>query len=393
MEGKACSDMKILITTDWYKPVVNGVVTSVENLIKGLVMAGHEVRVLTLSGNIHSRKEGIVYYVGSVSAGMIYENARLKLIVPANIIRDILEWSPDIVHSQCEFSTFGVAREIAYECGVPLIHTYHTVYENYTHYFCFNHAMGKKMAELFSKKILSDVNAVIVPSEKIQVMLKGYGVDKTIYNIPSGINMEQYESDRSEKREKLRASLGIGSDECMLLYVGRLAKEKNVEELFGFLAKLGTKQRMLIVGDGPYCSELEKKADELGVRDRLIFTGMIPQEQVPDYYAAGDIFISASNSETQGLTYMEAMASSLPLLCRADDCLKDVIADGENGLLYHTEGDFIHHFEQLKNNSSYRKRIGTMARQSIRERYSIPAFAASCLRVYRKSIQLAGVCV
>ena len=72
MEGKACSDMKILITTDWYKPVVNGVVTSVENLIKGLVMAGHEVRVLTLSGNIHSRKEGIVYYVGSVSAGMIY---------------------------------------------------------------------------------------------------------------------------------------------------------------------------------------------------------------------------------------------------------------------------------------------------------------------------------
>lgn len=144
--------MKILITTDWYKPVINGVVTSVENLIKGLVLAGNEVRVLTLSGNIHSAKEGIVYYIGSISAGMIYENARLKLIVPANIIQDILEWKPDIVHSQCEFSTFGVAREIAYDCKIPLIHTYHTVYENYTHYFCFNHAMGRKMAEFFQKR-------------------------------------------------------------------------------------------------------------------------------------------------------------------------------------------------------------------------------------------------
>ena len=385
--------MKILITTDWYKPVINGVVTSVENLIKGLVLAGNEVRVLTLSGNIYSGEEGIVYYIGSISVGMIYENARLKFTVPANIIQDILGWKPYIVHSQCEFSTFGVAREIAYECKIPLIHTYHTVYENYTHYFCFNHVMGKKMAEFFSKKILSDVNAVIAPSEKIQVMLEKYGISKTIYNIPSGINMEQYESDKSDKRRKLRASLRIEPDECMLIYVGRLAKEKNIEELFGFLAKISPEQRMLIVGDGPYCPELEKTADALGVRKQLIFIGMVPQEQVPDYYAIGDIFISASNSETQGLTYMEAMASALPLLCKADDCLKDVIANGKNGLLYHTEEEFIHHFEQLKNDFSYRKRIGIMARQSIQERYSIPAFAASCLRVYHESIQSVEVCV
>lgn len=90
---------------------------------------------------------------------------------------------------------------------------------------------------------------------------------------------------------------------------------------------------------------------------------------------------------------MEAMASALPLLCKADDCLKDVIANGKNGLLYHTEEEFIHHFEQLKNDFSYRKRIGIMARQSIQERYSIPAFAASCLRVYHESIQSVEVCV
>ena len=385
--------MKILITTDWYKPAVNGVVTSVENLTKGLVQAGHEVRILTLSGNIHSAKEGNVYYVGSVSAGMIYENARLRLLMPANMIQDILKWKPDIVHSQCEFSTFGIAREIAYECGIPLIHTYHTVYEDYTHYFCFSHAMGKKVARILTRKILSDVNAVIAPSEKIQVLLEKYGVDKAIYNIPSGINMEKYESDKAEQRKRLRDSLGIAPDECILLYVGRLAKEKNVDELLGFLTKVSPKQRMLLVGDGPYRAELEKTAETLGIRKQLIFTGMISPEQVADYYAVGDIFISASNSETQGLTYMEAMASALPLLCRADDCLKDVITDGTNGLLYHTEEEFLHRFAQLKNDFLYRNQMGMTARESMQERYSIQAFAASCLQVYHKAIQEAGGCV
>ena len=385
--------MKILITTDWYKPTVNGVVTSVDNLTKGLILAGNDVRILTLSGNIHSKQEGNVYYIGSVSAGIIYENARLKLITPTSIIQDILEWKPDVVHSQCEFSTFGIAREIAHECNIPLIHTYHTVYEDYTHYFCFSHAMGKKMARILTKKVLSDVNAVIAPSEKIKVMLRNYGIDKAIYNIPSGINTERYESDKSEKRKKIRDLLGIETNECVLLYVGRLAKEKNIEELFGFLSKIGSKQRMLLVGDGPYRSELERKAEELGIGKQLIFTGMISPQQVADYYAAGDIFISASNSETQGLTYMEAMASALPLLCKADDCLKDVIVNETNGLIYHNEEEFIHYFKKLKNDFNYRNRMGIMARESMHERYSIQAFADSCLKVYNESVQSVGVCV
>ena len=385
--------MRVLITTDWYKPVVNGVVTSVENLRKGLTMAGHEVRILTLSGNVHSAKEENVYYVSSISAGMIYENARLKLMVSANIMQDILEWKPDVVHSQCEFSTFRIAREIAYQCQIPLVHTYHTVYENYTHYFCFRHTMGKKMARLLSRKILADVDGVIVPSGKIQTMLRRYGITKPIYNIPSGIDMEQYTRDRAKERKQIRAALGIRPEECILLYTGRLAKEKNVEEIFSFLGKLGQGQRMLLVGDGPYRAELEKTAETLGIREQLIFTGMVSPEKVPDYYAAGDIFVSASNSETQGLTYMEAMASALPLLCKADDCLKDVIVNGTNGLLYHTEEEFLRCFKALKNDASYRKRLGDMARQSIQERYSIEVFADSCVQVYYQSMQLTEVCV
>ncbi len=139
--------MRILITTDWYKSVINGVVTSVESLTQGLTTAGHEVRVLTLSQDFHSSRVGNVYYIASVSAGMVYENARVKLMTLPEILRDIFAWKPDIVHSQCEFSTFGIARKIAYKCGIPLIHTYHTVYEDYTHYFCPSHTIGKKAAQ------------------------------------------------------------------------------------------------------------------------------------------------------------------------------------------------------------------------------------------------------
>jgi len=175
--------------------------------------------------------------------------------------------------------------------------------------------------------------------------------------------------------------------------VENLTKEKNIEEMFGFLAKISFKQKMLLVGDGPYRLELERKADALGVRKQLIFTGMFSPEQIPDYYAVGDIFISASNSETQGMTYMEARASALSLLCRADDCLKDVITSETNGLLYHTEEEFLYHFEQLKNDFLYRNQMGIMGRKSIQKRYSIQAFANSCIQVYHEAIQRAGVCV
>ncbi len=382
--------MKILITSDWYKPVINGVVTSVENLKKGLNMAGHDVRILTLSGNTHSRIEDEVYYVGSIDAGIVYPNARLarlKLAVSPKIIRNIMEWKPDIIHSQCEFSTFFIARHIAYDCKIPLVHTYHTVYEDFTHYFCPNQAMGKRVAKVLSKQILTDTHTVIVPSEKIKTMLTRYGVEKPIHVIPSGIDVDRYLASKSDGRIGLRESLGISPAECVLLFVGRLAKEKNIEELFAFLKNTDPTQRMLIVGDGPYRNDLENIARQMGVWERLIFTGMVLPSQIPDYYAAGDIFVSASSSETQGLTYIEAMASGLPLLCRADDCLNGVISNGVNGLLYHTESEFLQHLHTLKNDFAFRNQIGIMARQSVQKRYSVQAFAASCVNVYESSIQ------
>lgn len=376
--------MRVLITSDWYKPVINGVVTSVDNLCKGLTEQGHEVKILTLSGSISSKKEGSVYYVGSISAGMIYENARLKLMLPGQFLEEIREWRPDVIHSQCEFSTFSIARELARECQIPIVHTYHTIYEDYTHYFCPNHTVGRKLARLFSRWILSDVEGVIVPSGKIRSLLETYGIGKPIDEIPSGIDMEELRR-KEDKRKAIRASLGIGEEECILLYLGRMAKEKNIEELLTFLVRMNPEQRLLLVGDGPYREKLEKIAEEKGLSGRLIFTGMIDPKEAADYYSAGDIFVSASKSETQGLTYMEAMACELPLLCRADACLDKVIRPGENGLLYDTEEEFLQEMKRLAEDPALRKRLGYAARCSVEKKYSREAFAKACVRVYQRT--------
>lgn len=257
--------MRILITTDWYKPVINGVVTSVINLMEGLERDGHEVRVLTLSNRNHSYRDGNVYYISSLGAGMVYPNARVMLPHGHKYIDELMDWKPDVIHSQCEFSTFVMARKIAKHTGAPIIHTYHTVYEGYTHYFCPSRVWGRKMVVAFSKLIASQTKAIVVPSAKISDMLEGYNVSAPLYVIPSGIELEQFMGEADNSRDIIRERLGIKKDECVLVYLGRLAKEKNLEEIIEFLSdeKSGG-IRLMIVGDGPYRTKLEERQESVG---------------------------------------------------------------------------------------------------------------------------------
>lgn len=386
--------MKILITSDWYEPVTNGVVTSVSNLRRGLEEAGHEVRILTLSDSIHARKAGKVYYLGSVNMEIVYPNARVSFNLHhfrrrtkarnGEFLRELIAWNPDIVHSQCEFSTFLFAKKIAERCRVPLVHTYHTVYEEYTHYFCPSKTLGERLAAKFSKEILDRSQAVIVPSGKMMEVMRRYGVETPVHVIPSGISLEKYGQASADDRRKVRERFGIPEDEFLLLYAGRLAKEKRLEEILFFLKEMPDRtQRLFIVGDGPYRAVLEKKAKELGITERLIFAGMAPQQEIQKYYRAGDVFVNASDSETQGLTYMEAMASGLPILCRKDACLTDVVQCGENGFVYETEEEFLNALALLKDHEEIRKAVGEKARKTAFDKYSVPAFAKACIEVYQ----------
>lgn len=381
--------MRVLITTDWYKPVINGVVTSVVNLADGLSALGCEVRILTLSGTQRSYAKGNVTYIGSISVGTIYPNARVKTAPSGRYVKELVDWHPDIVHSQCEFSTFFLAKKIAEACGCPLVHTYHTVYEDFTHYFSPNVRFGKYMAAAFSRHILAKTQAVIVPTEKIKTMLCGYGVQTPVTAIPSGLSLKQFKAAQSPKeRHKAREAIGFSDSDFVLVYLGRLAKEKNVSELLALLSQRGeARLRLLLVGDGPYRTQIKKETQELGLCGKVVFIGMVPPAEVANYYRLGDAFVSASRSETQGLTYIEAMAAGLPLLCRNDPCLNGVIERGVNGFTYQNTAEFHSLLDRLMAEQSRCRRLGAAARDTAFQDYSAEGFAKKVAGVYQSLLK------
>lgn len=372
--------MKILLTTDTWTPTINGVVTSTVTLRTELQARGHEVRVLTLAGSSRTYTEDGVTYLGSLDAGLIYPGARLRAPALNGALHDLAAWSPDVVHSQCEFSTFAPARQLAKTAGAPLLHTYHTVYEDYTHYFSPSRRMGRCLAQLFTRSICAACDAVIAPTQKIQWLLTGYGVRCPVEVIPTGLDLDRF---AAQPDPALRAALDLPSDEPVLLYLGRLAKEKNIAELIGALPQID-RGVLLIVGDGPERPALEAQAQALGVARRVRFAGMAAPAEVPRYYALADAFVSASTSEAQGLTYIEALAAGLPLLCRDDPCVRTLITPGQDGWVYRTGAELM----ALANALPWGPAAAPL-RQKARQAaapYARQAFGAAVEALYRRTI-------
>jgi 1,2-diacylglycerol 3-alpha-glucosyltransferase len=304
-------------------------------------------------------------------------------------LKEILEWGPDIIHSQTEFFTFVFANRISKKLNIPIVHTYHTMYEHYTDYLIKNRTVGKKLVSVFSKGFVKKVDTVIAPTEKVRESLKGYGVDKEIEVIPTGINLDKFKT-RMEENEKaqLKRALGIGEEDRIILSVGRLGAEKNIDEILLNLPMLIEKHKnlvMLIVGDGPYRSALERIAKELSIEEHVIFTGMIPPELVAKYYQIADIFVSASESETQGLTYLEALANGIPEVCKYDKCLEGVLISGYNGFAYERSQDFIEDMSALLEDYALRTRMAANAELSA-EKFGSTAFVRSVESLYQNVI-------
>nr|WP_325256499.1 glycosyltransferase family 4 protein [uncultured Oscillibacter sp.] len=380
--------MKILITTDWYSPAVNGVVTSVLNLRRELELRGHEVRVLTLSQDLHSSVQDGVTRIGSVAAGLVYPGVRLRTALAGRWVRELVEWGPDVVHSQCEFSTFFLARRIAEELNVPLIHTYHTVYEDYTHYFSPSVRLGRRAVAALSRWVAARTDCMIAPTGKVRALLQGYGVRTPVFVVPSGIDLRRFQRPPVPGcRASLLAALDIPRENLVLVSVGRLAAEKNLDELLRFRAAMGDQAvTLLLVGDGPYRSQLEREAAELGLRaPQVVFAGMVPPQQVAEWYQLGDLFVSASSSETQGLTYVEALAAGVPALCRADPCLDGVIRDGENGWQFRDFSDFMKKLDAFRTHPEQRQTLSKQAALSAKD-YSAEEFARRVEAIYLAQI-------
>lgn len=381
--------MKILIVSDFYKPTINGVVASIINLKSGLELLGHEVRVLTLSPTKKSYydEEEKVYYIGSLNAEKIYPEARLSMRSFGKEKKDILEWGPDIIHTQNEFSTFYIEKQIFKKTNIPNVHTYHTVYSDYTHYFFKNKKVGVTAAVACTKLLGRKVNCIIAPTNKIHTILSGYRVKCPVHTIPSGISLEKFLRKVSdEKISELKKKLNIPEEHMVLLSISRIGKEKNVDELIRCMKTLQGRQiTLVIVGDGPEKKKIEKMVEKLGLSDTVVFAGMVSPKKVPMYYQMADLFVSASTSEAQGLTYIEALATGTPILCRKDDCLKGVLDEGNNGYLYRSEKEFIQKLDFYIQDED-KERMQKNAKQTV-EKYSKESFVKSLENLYEMYIR------
>lgn len=380
--------MKILITADCYTPTINGVVTSILNLETELRRLGHDVKILCPSENFHSSESENVYRIGSVGVGRIYSGARAALRISQSHLQKLIDWKPDIIHSQSEFSSFIMAKRIAAEVNCPIVHTYHTVYENYTHYFSPSITLGRKAVIVMTKRILRHTKAVIAPSQKIERLLKDYGIEQPIKVIPTGLRLKKFSDEISVNIiNELKAKLGIPLKSRVLITVGRAAKEKNIDELIRYFKRLDMENTVfVIVGSGPYLDNLKELAYAENISDKVIFTGAVEPENIAAYYRLGDIFLSASQSETQGLTYIEALASGLPAVCRRDDCLNDVITNGKNGGQYTDFKEFSELIRTFLFNDELYKSMSENAVQTA-QKYSAEKFAKDVETVYMEILE------
>lgn len=386
--------MKILITTDLFTTETNGVVTSVKNLSEELTQRGHDVRILTVADGWRSCQIGNVYYIRSLPLGAVYPDVRMPTSYHHRLIKELIQWKPDVIHSQCEFFSFQFASYISKKTGAPIVHTYHTLYEQYATYILPIKGVGERAVGTLSKYRLRHVNRVIAPTRKVEDTLRGYGLDVPISVVPSGIRLEQHNKRITwQERDEGRAKLGIQPRDLVLLNIGRLGNEKNLDELVRFFADVRPEYdnlKFLIVGDGPARVTLQELAVSLGVEKDVIFTGMVPPTQVQEYYQLGDVFVSASTSETQGLTYIEASANGLPLLCRRDECLRDVMAVGRNGYDYEDFDGFYRGLKAIAENPQWRSAAGEHSRQ-IAATFGKDAFGTAVEDIYETLLEEEGV--
>lgn len=388
--------MRIGIFTETYTPYISGLVTSEVMLKNALEKEGHEVYVVT--ANLESfkyeydEKERILRIPGLPTG--IYDS-RLTSIYPIQAVNKIRSWKLDVIHSQTEFAIGTFARLIAKQYNIPLVHTYHTMYEDYIHYITKGYfkKSSKKLVEYFTK-FYCDTTAteLIVPTNKTYKLFKEkYHFEKNIHIIPTGIEVERFYEENINKKEvnNLRKTLNLQKKDFVILFVGRLAEEKNVEFLIESQKKLSEEYnniKLIIVGDGPDKEKYEDYSKKLGLIKNIIFTGKAAWDDMPYYYHISNVFATASKTETQGLTIIEAMASNVTPVCMKDEAFQSMVTEDLNGLFFETQKEYESHILNLYKNPEKLKRFNKQARIQA-EHYSSKNYAERVLEVYNRAIK------
>ncbi len=333
--------MRIGLFSDTYSPDINGVVSSIITLQEALIEQGHDVFVITTRhGHLSLSYENNILRLPGVEVKKMY-GYTLTSPVHLRAYSIIKDMKLDIIHVHTEFGVGVFGHIMGKMLKLPIVSTYHTTYEDYTHYVnMFNlksvETLAKKTVVRLSRIFGSSSIVIVAPSEKTKEMLLRYGIKREIFVVPTGLNLERFDKNKKDLKaiESFKEKAGFKDTDRIVVYVGRLAKEKSIDlviEGFEIIGNSHPEIKLLIAGGGPSEEELKSKVKRLGLENQVKFIGKVPSDQIPAVYHLSDVFVSASLTETQGLTFIEAMASGLPVFARFDHVISDLVIDDETG--------------------------------------------------------------
>lgn len=388
--------MRIGIFTDTYTPFINGVTTSVLMLKKSLERRGHIVYIVTVNAEnmkYQIEENGRVVRIPGIPIG-IYDY-RLTGIYPIKAIKMIRKWNLDVIHSQTEFGIGTFARIISKQLNIPLVHTYHTMYEDYVHYIThgyFNRSSKKIVEYLTLFYCDRTISELVVPTRKAYELFKEkYKVDRNVYIVPTGIDVEKFYREKNSKLNitSKRKELSIDKDDFVILFVGRIGSEKNLDLLLSSMKSLveeSSKIKLLVVGDGPDLDNYKDYVQKNHLDRNVIFVGKVPWNKINAYYLISNCFATASHTETQGLTVIEAMAASLPVICIDDESFTDTVINGLNGIIFRNKREYRRAIVRIYRDKELLNKLSSQARISA-ETHSSNYFAEQILDVYKIAIK------
>lgn len=385
--------MRICLFSDSYIPDLNGVATSVNSLYTLLKKNGHYVKVVATTDKKNLSIEGDIIRIPGITLKKIY-GYKLANLYNNKAFKYIKACNFDVIHVNTEFGIGQFGFMVAEALHIASVYTYHTMYEEYTYYLTKGYfdRFGKWVIREFAKSCMDRANEIISPSEKTKNYIRSIKEEKYINIVPTGFDFTRFQSVKKDdpKVLKIKADFNIKENDKVLICLGRIAKEKSFDVIIdGFKKYLDyyktTDTKLLIVGGGPAVDELKDMVNRYKISDYVKFVGKVDVHETQYYYKVGDIFLNASTSETQGLTFMEAMATNLIVLCRFDNSLLGVVNNNINGFFFIDTNDFKDKLNYVLNLSEEKKNnIRTNAFNSI-DKFSDKTFYSNIIEVYNRA--------
>jgi glycosyltransferase involved in cell wall biosynthesis len=379
--------MRIGLFTNNYRPLLNGLATSMESFAQALRRAGHAVTVVAPRYPGSRVGEPDILRVPGLRAPTHHAYI-LPLAWSPGVGRAVAALRLDVFHAQHPTLLGAAAARWARRSQRPMVFTYHTYYDRYAHYLPGPSRLVARMAVRQATAFANRADLVIAPGPSVGKVLRAQGVRSPIAIVPTGVTLPG--AAEEAVRIHRRQALGLKAGTPLCLSVGRLAREKNQAFLLTAFAAILTRlpaARLLLVGEGDDRQRLEKMTSDLNLGETVRFVGAVPHDRVGEFYLAADLFLFPSTSETQGLVVLEAMAAALPVVAVASDAAADLLGDGEAGLLTPEDSTrFAEGVAELWGLPERRWAMGAAGRR-IAAGYAPDACAARLLDLYQEVIR------